>query len=317
MHFGPLAKIWQKNATTDNPVVRELDERVRVEQVALLYRNSITGFVVSIVTGALLIIALSGQLPVTHLIIWYGIMLLVTGARYYLTRRYMQSTAAERQKNSWERLFLLGTGLAGLAWGLSIIMLFPEESVAHQFFIALTLAGLVGGSVAVFSSRQYVYLAFSLTILIPVILRFLYESDAVHTVLAIMVLVYLAGMTMTARNTDKAIKIALMLRFDNQDLKEQISKRKLTEKALRTSEARFRDFTESAADFFWELDNELRFMDVSERFQEITGLASVSSVREIMQRDIHWQLLMPQIIWLNLLAAVRNSRHLRISSCNG
>ena len=94
-----------------------------------------------------------------------------------------------------------------------------------------------------------------------------------HTVLAVMVFVYLAGMTMTARNTEKAIKIALMLRFDNQDLTDQIARRKKSEMALRDSEARFRDFTESAADFFWELDADFQFMDVSERFQEITGLA--------------------------------------------
>ncbi len=272
MYFGPLANIWQKNATSDNPILQELEQRVRVEQVALLYRNSMTGFVVSIVTGALLILALGNVIPASQLGIWYAVLLIVTGARYYLTRRYTQSTAEEKQANNWERLFLWGTGLAGLVWGLSIILLFPADSVVHQFFIALTLAGLVGGSVAVFSARQYVYLAFSLTILIPVILRFLYENDAVHTVLAVMVLVYLAGMTMTARNTEKAIKIALMLRFDNQDLTEQITRRKQSEMALRDSEARFRDFTESAADFFWELDAEFKFMDVSERFQEITGL---------------------------------------------
>ena len=130
---------------------------MRVEQVTLLYRNSITGYAVSVVVGALLIIALSNVLPVSHLIIWYGVLLAVTGARYYLTRRYIQSAAEEIQANSWEKLFLLGTGLAGLTWGLSIILLFPADSVVHQFFIALTLAGLVGGSVALFSARQTVY----------------------------------------------------------------------------------------------------------------------------------------------------------------
>ncbi|MEN8177548.1 MAG: EAL domain-containing protein [Pseudomonadota bacterium] len=272
MNFGPLTNIWQKKASTGNPVTRELEERVRVEQVAFLYRNSITGFVFSVVIGALLIIALSDQLPMTRLIIWYGILLAVTGARYYLTHRYWQCTLEEQKTAMWERLFLWGAGFSGLAWGLSIIMLFPVDSVVHQFLIALTLAGIVGGSVPVFAVRHPVYLAFSLMIFIPVMLRFLYENNSAHTVLAIMAVVYLGGMTMTARNTEKAIKIAMMLRFDNQDLTEQIAKRKLTEKALTLSEARFRDFTESAADFYWELDERYLFTDVSERFQKITGL---------------------------------------------
>jgi diguanylate cyclase (GGDEF)-like protein/PAS domain S-box-containing protein len=90
--------------------------------------------------------------------------------------------------------------------------------------------------------------------------------------LAFMVIVYLAGMTMTAHNTEQVIRIALALRFDNQELTDQIVQRKRIEAALRDSEERFRNFTESAADFFWELDAQLCFTDVSERFHEITGL---------------------------------------------
>ncbi len=93
-----------------------------------------------------------------------------------------------------------------------------------------------------------------------------------HIMLAFMVIIYLAGMTMTSHNTEQVIRIALALRFDNQELTEQIVQRKRIEAALRDSEERFRDFTESAADFFWELDAKFNFTDVSERFHEITGL---------------------------------------------
>jgi hypothetical protein len=122
-------------------------------------------------------------------------------------------------------------------------MLFPADSVAHQFFIALVLAGMVGGSMAVFSARKTVYILFAFTILIPVILRFLYEGDAVHTMLAFMVIVYLTGMILTANNTERMIRIALALRFDNQELSEQIAQRKRTELALRDSEERFYRFS--------------------------------------------------------------------------
>jgi diguanylate cyclase (GGDEF)-like protein/PAS domain S-box-containing protein len=260
------------NSEEDLPIARELQERIRVEQVALLYRNSTIGFVVSIATGALLVFALSAHVPFQHLFAWYGLLLLITAARYSLTQFYENSVPDKQQSRNWEILFLLGAGAAGLVWGLSIIILFPSDSVAYQFFIALVLSGMVGGAVAVFSARKTVYLAFAFTILIPVILRFLYENDAVHTVLAVMVIIYLVGMIITARNTEQVIRIALALRFDNQELTEQISQRKRIESALRNSEERFRDFAESAADFFWELDAGLQFIDISERFHEITGL---------------------------------------------
>jgi diguanylate cyclase (GGDEF)-like protein/PAS domain S-box-containing protein len=273
MQLGPLTNLWQARKDIDLSVAHELNERVRLEQIALLYRNSNVGFVMSIAAGALLVVTLRSQVSIDRLMLWYALLLLVTLGRYSLTQHFQDSHPDQRRSRDWENLFLLGAGAAGIIWGLSIIILFPAQSVAHQFFIALVLAGMVGGAMAVFSARKTVYMAFAFTILIPVILRFLYEGDAVHTMLAFMAIVYLTGMTITASNTEQVIRIALALRFDNQELTEQIAQRKRTEAALRESEERFKDFTESAVDFFWELDARLCFTDVSERFHAITGLS--------------------------------------------
>ncbi len=286
MQLGPLSNLRLENSEEDLPIARELKERIRAEQVALLYRNSTTGFMVSIAAGALLVFALSAHVPFERLVIWYGLLLVVTVARYSLIQLYENSVPDKQQSRNWEILFLLGAGAAGLVWGLSIIILFPADSVAYQFLIALVLSGMVGGAVAVFSARKTVYLAFAFTILIPVILRFLYENDAVHTVLAVMVIIYLVGMIITARNTEQVIRIALALRFDNQELTEQISQRKRIESALRNSEERFRDFAESAADFFWELDAGLRIIDISERFHEITGLQREQVIGQTIEQVI-------------------------------
>jgi diguanylate cyclase (GGDEF)-like protein/PAS domain S-box-containing protein len=273
MQLGPLANLWPSNKDIELSVAQELDERVRLEQVALLYHNSNIGFVMSIAVGALMVVTLRGQVSIDRLMLWYGLLLLVTLARYSLTQHYQDCHPDQRRSRDWENLFLLGAGAAGFIWGLSIIMLFPVQSVAYQFFIALVLAGMVGGSIAVFSARKMVYMAFAFTVLIPAILRFLYEGDAIHTMLAFMAIVYLIGLTITAANTEQMIRIALALRFDNQELTEQIAQRKRSEAALRESEERFKDFTGSAVDFFWELDAQLCFTDVSERFHEITGLS--------------------------------------------
>jgi diguanylate cyclase (GGDEF)-like protein/PAS domain S-box-containing protein len=272
MKFGPLSNPLLAHSEANPPANHGFNERIRLEQVALLYRNSMVGFVVSIMAGGLMVFALRAQVPVMNLFLWYGLLLLITALRYAVTRRYNDSKPYRRQSRDWEVMFLVGTTGAGLVWGLSILILFPADSVAYQFLIALVLSAMVGGAVAVFSARKTVFLAFALPIMIPVVLRFLYENEAVHTVLAIMTIIYLIGMIVTARNTEQVIRIALALRFDNQELAEQVVRRKRTELALRNSKERFRDFAESAADFFWELDAELRFIDISERFHEITEL---------------------------------------------
>lgn len=55
-------------------------------------------------------------------------------------------------------------------------------------------------------------------------------------------------------------------------LEQEISERKKAEQAYRQSEARFRDFTETASDWVWELAPDLTFTFVSDRFYEISGL---------------------------------------------
>ncbi|NQV61308.1 MAG: PAS-domain containing protein, partial [Alphaproteobacteria bacterium] len=47
---------------------------------------------------------------------------------------------------------------------------------------------------------------------------------------------------------------------------------KIAEDALRESEARFRDLATSASDWFWEMDENLRFFYFSDRFTEVTGV---------------------------------------------
>lgn len=65
-----------------------------------------------------------------------------------------------------------------------------------------------------------------------------------------------------------------------------ITERVALEAALRTSEGRFRDFAETAADWFWEMDAELRFTHVSGRFREVAGVGNESLIGKT-RRDAH------------------------------
>jgi PAS domain-containing protein len=58
-----------------------------------------------------------------------------------------------------------------------------------------------------------------------------------------------------------------------QQLQRELNERRRVERALRESEARFRDVTEAASDWIWEMDENLRFTYLSERFYALTGIA--------------------------------------------
>lgn len=58
-----------------------------------------------------------------------------------------------------------------------------------------------------------------------------------------------------------------------QQLQRELNERRQVEVALRESEARFRDVTEAASDWIWEMNEHLRFTYLSERFYALTGIA--------------------------------------------
>lgn len=71
-------------------------------------------------------------------------------------------------------------------------------------------------------------------------------------------------------------------------LSNEISERRFAETALRQSKERFRDIAESASDWFWEMDADLRFTYLSNRFYEITGRTAeqiIGRTREEMIRE--------------------------------
>ncbi|MDA0305011.1 MAG: PAS domain S-box protein [Proteobacteria bacterium] len=64
-----------------------------------------------------------------------------------------------------------------------------------------------------------------------------------------------------------------------------ITERNRAEATLRESEERFRDFSEAASDWFWEMDENLRLTYFSGRFTEISGIANEDLIGKTRQKS--------------------------------
>ncbi|MGZ3237934.1 MAG: hypothetical protein ACXU8A_11225, partial [Burkholderiaceae bacterium] len=111
------------------------------EQVKLLYKNAPLAYVVTVINGAILIYIQSPYISRPILFIWYGSLLLVTAARAFVSFRYAKMNCRPEDAKFWNKIYLIGTGLAGCVWGSSALLLFPMNSMAHQVFVAFVLAG--------------------------------------------------------------------------------------------------------------------------------------------------------------------------------
>ena len=116
-----------------------------------------------------------------------------------------------------------------------------------------------------------------------------------------------------------------------QQLQRELNERQRVERALRESEARFRDVTEAASDWIWEMNENLHFTYLSERFYALTGivpqfvlgrtrwdLAGVDSSTDPQKWRRHRELLENHLpfrdfIYQTRLTGQRDGRYLKVS----
>jgi diguanylate cyclase (GGDEF)-like protein/PAS domain S-box-containing protein len=210
----------------------ETDHEVYAEQVALLYRNAPLAYSATIVNGTVLALVQATQIASLIIFSWWVFLILTTAGRSLLVRYYFKASAPAQQAIYWGRLYAVGVGLSGLAWGSSGILLFPMDSPGHQVLIAFVLAGMSAGSVVVLSARLEVCAVFLLLALLPLCVRFFIQEDQLSFFMGAMIIIFLVSMLTAAHTSQRLITNMLSLRFDKRELMVEISKRQRIEESL-------------------------------------------------------------------------------------
>ena len=265
----------------------QLKARVYPILVSQVYSRSPIGIIATIINASLLVYILWELIPHRILTVWLSLILLVSLLRFILNAQFRRAPDRIQKIDRWGRLLPAGLGLSGVLWGSTAIFLFPVDSVTHQAFIALVLAGMVAGAVGVFSPILKVFLAFSVPALTPILIRFFTLGDDLHMTMGAMATLFaILTFTTAKRIHDANIElIALKETFADQleertaelknanfRLTEEIKERKQTEKALADSQRRLTDIIEFLPDPTWVIDIEGGVIAWNRAIERITGI---------------------------------------------
>ena len=160
----------------------------------------------------------------------------------------------------WHRLFFLGIFLTGIGWGLSSWLMFPEQEVANQFVLLLTLAGICAAAVATLSADfRQVVLVVAMSI-VPAVLRLVLQGGPVSTVVAFMSIIFFAFMLISGYRMHLTIirNIKLGIKSDAR------------ERVRRESDDRFRRLSELTREGIF-VENHGRIVDVNRAGSELFG----------------------------------------------
>ena len=255
-HSGPRVESPRPASTREAPpderTSPEIEDGVQLQQTRLLFRNGGISFLVVAVNASLLAAVNFALQPARGATWpWWCAVVLASGARYALVRRFPADADAAAARR-WRRLFLVGLAVSSAIWGAAgpIFVLHAPEGA--RLFTGLVLAGMVSGAVAVLAPVRSAMRMLALSVVAPLGAVVLWQAESiVDYAFGITCIVYLFAVLASARYlTDMlegSIRLGLSRRRMADDLAQArdtaeaaLAERKLAEATLRASEERYR-----------------------------------------------------------------------------
>lgn len=208
--------------------VFDVASAVHAEQVRSLFRQILIALSVNFVNAALVAIVLTPLATRPFVLPWFVSVVLVTTGRAILWLRYRHTRVQPENTRRWSRLATCGSLFSGLCWGIGGAMLFPVLPAFGQLFFVIVMGGMCAGAMAISASHLPSLLAFVLATGLPMALRFFAQGSTPDSVLAAMIVGFVAALSLAGRHFSQIFVEALRLRFE------------LSEANRRLTEANFR-----------------------------------------------------------------------------
>jgi two-component system, cell cycle sensor histidine kinase and response regulator CckA len=210
---------------------------ILAEQVKKSYLQTTIAVVANLTNALVLTFFFLPVVPPKTVIGWASSLIALSGFRILLKCRFLRVQVPISEMIKWSRWNIFTMALSGCIWGAAGIFLFPVNSSIHQVFIAFVLGGMVAGSMGTFSVLRGAFLAFSLPVMTPIILRLFYIGDNLHFTMGAMLLMFWILMWFSAKRLFRTVETSISLQFENSglisELRSEIKDRERAENELR------------------------------------------------------------------------------------
>lgn len=186
----------------------------------------------ALAAAVILVAAMWNVVAHWKLLAWSGCFLAVHVGRHLLVRAFHRAELSVHDAIPWGRRFALATGLAAILWGSSAIVLFPADSISHQFLLMVILFFIAASSSVMHSPLTQCYTPAILVPLVGVSVRYIYEGGEVDIMIGIGALVLAAVLVGAGRVMHNTVIETLKLRYERADLIDTLMREKATVEAL-------------------------------------------------------------------------------------
>lgn len=202
---------------------KDSDERINIhlEQVRIVYGAIPLAVAATLINAAILSAVLWEIVPSALNVAWLVSVCLVSLFRW-LSHHYFNGSAANQAASRWRTVLTIGTIASGVTWGGASVLLFPEQSLVHQVFLAFVIAGMSAGAVTTLSAIGGLATGFLLLNLAPLVVQFALTDSTLGHVMAGMTALFALMVIVSARRLNRTIHESLLIRGERQEAQDTI-----------------------------------------------------------------------------------------------
>ena len=196
---------------------------VREEQVRLLFRFSLVGYLATLLVVFILGAILWEQLARPALFAWFVVIVLVTISRYLLYKAFVGREPPAAQLPKWEARFLAGTIVTGIAWAVIGTALLPDSiHLAERYSVVMLVSLLVTGAVGYYAPHPFAYKITAFMGLVPIALMLGASGDRAQLFLSGAILLLAAVLPFVHEQVNRALVDSLALRHERTELSSEL-----------------------------------------------------------------------------------------------
>lgn len=215
-----------RRATTDTVAAQadspnpDLAERVRAEQIRMVYLHSPTTSGGSIVAGVFLIAVMWNTVPHAVLLAWVGALAVHQAFRIFSYRRYLAANPSASESPWWGHLYIVSTTIAGCIWGSAGLLFYVPESTISLVYLCLILFGIASLTIPTLSVYAPAFYPLVVLVLLPFILRAFASGHTEQILIAVPLIIALFLAVTFGRKINRLLDESIRRGFENQALRE-------------------------------------------------------------------------------------------------
>jgi diguanylate cyclase (GGDEF)-like protein/PAS domain S-box-containing protein len=203
---------------------RESETSLQAEQVRLLYRLSLVGYLATLLVLLILGALLWEDLADPWLFAWFVATATITIGRYILYKNFEQRPRPAREMPTWEARFITGTILGAICWSfVGSVFLPPPDHMVERLSVAMLVMLLMTGAVAYYAPHRFAYKIAAFLGLVPLAIALVASGNRVQMVVSGFVLILAAVLPYVHARVHRALLDSLTVRRARDMLSSQLA----------------------------------------------------------------------------------------------